>query len=109
DALVRAVSNPTSGSYRHFITPARYRARFAPTASDVRVVRRWLSGAGLRVSGVGAGNRYVAVRGTVAQAERAFGVRMGLFRRGGRTVLAPAGNLSVPAGLSEKVLGVVGL
>src|SRR3954452_1594202 len=31
DAAIRTVSTPGSPSYRHFLTPAQYRTRFAPT------------------------------------------------------------------------------
>src|SRR5437588_9628916 len=32
EALARAVSNPHSSSYRHYLTPAQFRQQFAPTA-----------------------------------------------------------------------------
>ena len=52
---VLAVSTPGSAQYRHFITPAQYRARYAPTAGEVSAVSAWLQGAGMRVSGVAGG------------------------------------------------------
>jgi subtilase family serine protease len=33
EALARAVSDPKSKSYRHYLTPAQFRQQFAPTAS----------------------------------------------------------------------------
>src|SRR5690349_16798999 len=45
-AAVRAVSTPGSPSYRLFITPAQYRAQFAPTADTVAAVSSWLAGTG---------------------------------------------------------------
>src|SRR3954463_14553897 len=67
------VTTPGSSGYRHFITPAQYAARFAPSAAEVTAVEQWLVSAGLRVTGVGSGNRYVAASGTTAAAEQAFG------------------------------------
>jgi subtilase family serine protease len=107
--LVDAVSDPSSPQYGQFITPEEYRSRFGPTEAGVNAVKTWLAGAGLRTTGVGAGNRYVAVGGDVAAAEKAFGVTMRLYRRDGEQAIAPAGDLSLPQGLSDTVLGVVGL
>jgi subtilase family serine protease len=109
DALANAVSDPSSPQYGQFITPEQYRSRFGPTDADVNAVKDWLTGAGLRVTGVGAGKRYVVLSGDVDAAQRAFGVTLELYRHGGTQALAPAGDLSLPQGLSDKVLGVVGL
>lgn len=107
--LVDAVSDPSSPQYGKFISPDQYRSRFGPTDADVKAVKNWLTGAGLRVTSVGEGRRYVALSGNVASAQKAFGVKFKLYRHAGHLTLAPAGNLSLPKGLSDKVLGVVGL
>lgn len=109
DSLVEAVSDPSSSKYREFLTPNQYRSRFGSTKDQVNQVRSWLTGAGLSVAGVGAGNRYVAVRGDVAQAQKAFGVTLKLYHYKGKEALAPSGDLTLPKGLSDKVLGVTGL
>jgi len=109
NALVDAVSDPSSPQYGQFITPGEYRSRFGPADAGVNTVKKWLTGAGLRVTGVGAGKRYVALSGDAAAAERAFGVTLKLYRHGGEQALAPAGELSLPQDLSDKVLAVVGL
>jgi subtilase family serine protease len=109
NTLVGAVSDPSSPQYGQFITPEEYGARFGPTEADVDAVKRWLTGSGLRVTDVGAQRRYVVLSGDVSAAQKAFGVTLRLYRHGGEQALAPAGNLSLPQGLSDKVLGVVGL
>ena len=109
DALVDEISDPSSPHYGQFITPDQYRSRFGPTDADVNAVKKWLTGTGLRVTDVGAGNRYVAVSGNVDQAQRAFGVALKLYRYRGEQALAPAGDLSVPQRLADKVLGITGL
>ena len=106
-ALVHEVSDPASPSYRQFLSPADYTARFAPTADDVASVRQWLTGAGLHVDSVGAGNRYVAVSGNVQHADAAFGTELDQFRHQGQARTAPATTVTVPAGLH--VLTVTGL
>jgi subtilase family serine protease len=109
NAAIRAVSTPGSASYRHFLTPAQFRARFGPTPRTIASVESWLRGAGMRVTGLGSDNRYVTAAGTAAAAERAFSVKLAMFQRGSRVVRAPVGDARVPKGLRSAVLGVTGL
>ena len=62
-ALAKAVSDPTSSQYRHYLTHSQYVAQFAPTAAQVASVKTWLTGAGLTVETVGPDNHYLAVTG----------------------------------------------
>ncbi|HEY2576625.1 MAG TPA: protease pro-enzyme activation domain-containing protein [Streptosporangiaceae bacterium] len=71
-AYATAVSDPRSGLYRHYLTPAQVQRWFGPDRQQVAAVRSWLTLAGLRVTAVTP--RYLAVTGTAAQAGRAFGV-----------------------------------
>ena len=108
-AAVLAVSTPGSTSYRHFLTPQQYRATYAPSAAAVSSVRNWLTSAGLKVDGVGPGNRYVSVSGAVKAAERAFGAQIERYDHRGVTVQAPASVLTVPSSLAGRVLTITGL
>ena len=103
------MSTPGSASYRHFLTPAQYRARYEPTAAAVASVSAWLRSAGLRITGVEASHRYVSAGGSVAAAERAFGAKLNVYRHAGTLVRAPSSNARVPAGVAGSVLGVTGL
>jgi subtilase family serine protease len=105
--FVAAVSDPSSRQYRHFLTPARYRARFGPSADQVRAVTAWLSSAGLTVTATN--QHFVAVRGDAGAAGRAFGTALHAYADGGARHYAPAGPVTVPAALSAAVLGVTGL
>jgi subtilase family serine protease len=51
EAVARAVSDRKSAAYRHFLTPAALRTRYAPTPATVSVVRNWLQGQGLQLLG----------------------------------------------------------
>src|SRR5690349_3929251 len=51
---LQAVTTPGNASYRHFLTPAQYSQRFAPSNTEVAQVRAWLQSAGLKVTGVAA-------------------------------------------------------
>jgi subtilase family serine protease len=108
-AALMAVSTPGSAQYRHFLTPAQYRARFAPSSAAVAAVRSWLAGTGVRVNQTAFGNRYVAATGTSAAVHAAFGVTENLYRHDGRIERAPSGDISVPAALAGRILGVTGL
>jgi subtilase family serine protease len=109
ERAAEAMSTPGSSSYHRFLTPTQYRARFGPTAGSVHAVAAFLRSAGLHVTRVGAGNRYVSFTGTVASAETAFGAQIARYRHNGRIVQAPSSALTVPASLSTSVLAISGL
>ena len=104
-----AVATPGSATYRHFLTPAQYRATYEPTQAAVASVSSWLRSSGLRVTGVEASHRYVSAGGSVAAAERAFGRKLNIYRHAGKLVRGPAGDARVPAAVAGSVLGVTGL
>jgi subtilase family serine protease len=108
-ALAQAVSDPKSGSYGQYLTPAQFRARFAPSQAQVGAVESWLRSEGFSVQYTPQNNHYVSAEGTVAQAAAAFGVSFGMYSVDGLTVRSPSSNVSVPSTLSGIVSGVVGL
>lgn len=108
-AYAAAVSNPRSSSYRHFLTPSDYQARFGATTAQTDQVAAYLSGAGLKVLGRTASGDAVTARGTVAQVNKAFHVTLGLYQHGSRVVQAPNASAQVPASLASIVLSVGGL
>ena len=63
-ALVRAVSTPGSVSYRHYLSTARWEARFSPSAAEVSTVRTWLRSQGFTVGAASLALRNAAVRGS---------------------------------------------
>src|SRR6266581_232831 len=79
EALARAVSDPRSKSYRHYLTPAQFRQQFAPTANQVAQVQSWLTSQGFTLVYTPANNHYVSAEGTVGQAQAAFGVSFGKY------------------------------
>jgi len=104
-----AVSTPGNAQYRHFLTPSQYFQRFGTTNSTVSAVKSWLTGAGLRVTATESHNRWIEVRGNVAQAEAAFGVSIDRYQHNGMTVQAPTGALSAPSTTASSVLTVLGV
>jgi subtilase family serine protease len=104
-----AVSNPHSASYRQFLTPAQYTARFAPTASAAAVAAGWLRSEGLSVDTTTPHRTLVAAHGPASVVAAAFHTSFGLFRVGGGLLRAPLTDPLVPAGLGGIVAGITGL
>ncbi|HEY2443488.1 MAG TPA: S53 family peptidase [Streptosporangiaceae bacterium] len=110
-AYAAAVATPGSGLYRHYLTAAQLRARYGPSGAQVAAVESWVRSAGLRVTGASRGiGGYVSVRGSVAAASRAFGVRFGMFKGpDGHVYRAPRGSATAPSTVAGDVLTVSGL
>lgn len=103
-----AVSTPGNPTYRKFLTPAQYRARFSPIAGDAAAVSSWLKSQGFTVGGVPDNRKYVEATGTLAQAAKSFNTSFGTYRVEGKTLRANTGPLSVPTSLGQ-VQAVLGL
>jgi len=108
-ATVANVSNPHSGSYRRFVTAAQYHARYDPTSASLNLVKQWLRDNGLTATGVEPSRRYIVVKGTVAAAQKAFGVAINRYNHDGKLVQANAAPLTVPVAIASSVLTVTGL
>jgi len=108
-SLATSIATPGSANYRQILSAAQYQAQYAPTAASVQAVSAFLGSNGLTVTATGAQDSYVAFTGTVAQAEKAFGVTINVYKRNGAKVQAPAGPVNLPVALASSVLTVEGL
>ena len=109
NSLAQAVSDPSSSQYGQYLTPAQYDTQFAPTAAQVSAVSGWLAGAGLSIVTVGPDNHYVAVSGSAAAINAAFGTQLALYQVNGTQQQAPSSDLTVPSSIASTVLAVTGL
>ncbi len=107
--FVDRVSDPASPDYGHYLSAGEFRSRYAPSARAVAAARRFALAHGFRIEQVPANHHYVAISGTAADAESAFDVALHQLRVDGKTVHAPAGEPSIPQGLSRYVTQVSGL
>ena len=107
--LATDVSNPKSASYRHFLTPAQFRLKFAPSSTDIAAVQRWLKASGFTITHTPANRHFVAAQGTVAKVQAAFGATLNIYRVAGRQLRAPATNLSVPSSIAGLISGAIGI
>jgi kumamolisin len=103
------VSTPGSPGYGHYLTPARFTARFGPTPADVAAVRRFLTSAGLTVTSVSANRSVVDASGTAAVVSAAFHTTLGTYTDGRRTFYANDTPAALPASIAPIVSGVIGL
>ncbi|MCL2544136.1 MAG: S53 family peptidase [Nocardioidaceae bacterium] len=106
-ALATSVSTPGSADYGHFLTPAQFRSRFAPSSASVAEVKTWLKGQGFKVGAVPSNNKYVEASGTAAQAATTFDTSFAEYRVDGQQVRSNTAPLSVPSSLG--VQAVIGL
>src|SRR5438876_5931824 len=109
EALARAVSDPHSLSYHQYLTPEQFRQQFAPTVSQVTQVQNWLTSQGFTLVYTPANNHYVSAKGTVGQAQAAFGINFGMYNANGLTLRSPSADVSIPSSLAGVVGGVIGL
>ena len=109
ETLAMAVSDPKSASYRHYLTPAQWRASFAPTTGTVGAVTSWLRSQGLSATDDSANHRILTVSGTAGAVEQAFGTTLKDFSRNGEVVHAQVSPVSVPSSLAGSVDDVMGL
>jgi kumamolisin len=80
DTLLSDLYDPSSASYRHFLTVAEFTARFGPSQKDYDDVLTFARLSGFQVTGGSRDGMDVQVRGPVSAVERAFHVHMRTFR-----------------------------
>jgi len=75
-SFLKELYDPTSPSYRQFLTVPEFTARFGPTQADYDAVVRFAENYGLQVIGGSRDSMDVQVKGPVAAIETAFHVNM---------------------------------
>jgi subtilase family serine protease len=108
-AFARAVSDPADASYGRFLTPAQWRARFAPADATLAAVTTWLRSAGLEVGAVPADRVVVPARGPAGVVAAAFGTTFGRYAVAGLALRAPDRAPRVPLALARLGVAVRGL
>ncbi len=101
------LQNPTSPTYHQWTTPAGFAARFGPSAADLARVTAYLKSSGFQVSAADTVTRGIDFTGSVVQAERAFGVRIGITQDGQN--FANLDDPSLPADVAPAVSAIQGL
>ena len=91
DTFLSEVTDPTSSSYRHFLTPAEFTTRFGPTQQDYDAVVKYAMANGLTIVGGSRDGMEVQVKGPVSAVERALHLTMRTYQHPteGRTFYGP--------------------
>jgi len=112
-ATIDALYDPTSSSFRRYLTPAELLAAHAPKEADVAVVSAWLAGHGFEVPFVATNRVLIEFTGTIAAFEAAFDTEVHIFLRSADattsrdTLFAPGRPLTVPAAIASQIDGVL--
>jgi subtilase family serine protease len=108
-ALQQAVSDPSSPSYRHFLTAAQWEKRFSPTQASVDAVSSWLRAQGIAVEAVTPDRMTVQASAPAATVEKAFATTLGEYRQHGHVVRLSSAALKVPSNLVALISGITGV
>jgi len=112
-ATLKAISDPASSSYGHWLTNAEFDARYAPARSSVTAVQAWLRSEGFQVTKTLPSGMYVEASGSVAQVESTFGTSVHNYTYLGKNVHANNSQLSLPSGtpsaVTSAISGVIGI
>src|SRR5580704_11198010 len=89
--LLQELYDPSSLSYRHFLTVEEFTSRFGPTPEDYDSVIHFAEANGLTVVGTSRNRVNLDVTGSVASIEQAFHITMGVYQHPTekRTFFAP--------------------
>lgn len=109
DQLLLDQQNPSSPSFRHWLTPEEFADRFGLTGADHSKVAAWLSSEGLTVQESARGRNWIAFAGTAAQVGNSLHTAFHRYRIAGATHVANSSDPSVPEALSDVVAGFLGL
>ena len=91
DRFLQELGDPSSPSYRHFLTASEFTAQFGPSEEDYDALTRYATSNGLQVVGGSRDGMDLQVEGPVAAIQTAFHVSMGVYQHPteNRTFYAP--------------------
>jgi subtilase family serine protease len=91
ESFLSEVYDPSSPSYRHFLTVPEFSARFGPTEKDYAAVVQFAKANGMQVTGGTRDGMEVQVKGPVSAIQAAFHVNLHTYQHPteGRTFFAP--------------------
>src|SRR3954463_12857158 len=99
DAYVASLYDPASSTYRQFLDPAAFRARFGVPAATRAAAESWLHAQGLTTTEIEGATDYVLATGSAAKVQSAFATTLNTYSYNGRTLYANTTAPAVPASL----------
>ena len=79
-SFLQDVHNPSSSSYRHFLTVDEFTRMYGPSENDYEQLRQWAEANNFKVTATSRNNLILQVTGSAADVERALHVTMNLYR-----------------------------
>ncbi len=91
DSFLKELYEPSSASYRKFLTVEQFTEKFGPSQADYDAVIRFAEANGFKVVGTSRNRVNVDIKGSVASIEKAFHLTLGVYQHPteGRTFFAP--------------------
>ena len=109
-AEVRAVSDPNSPEYRHFLTPAQFAQRFGAAPATIARVATAFRHEGLTVGTPSSTGLSLPVSGTVAQIQAALSTPIQRYHlASGKTGYDNTSDPQVPVTVAPQIQGILGL
>ena len=109
NAFLAQLSDPTSPSYRRWLTPAQFGAQFGPEPAQIAAAKGYVEAQGLQVTEIAASGLRMSVTGTVTQVEAAFAPALHSFQTGSRMAYANTAVPAVPSALTSTIERIGGL
>src|SRR5271154_134087 len=109
DQFLHDLYDPHSSNFHKFLSQRQIADRFGPSRADYNSVLRWMRSNGFKLERGSKSRLTITMRGTRAQAERAFDVRIADYRIGSRTFRANDGDPALPIQLASRVQSIAGL
>lgn len=108
-AYLRDVYDPRSPDFHRFLSQAQLSGRFGPSENDYRQVWNYLQTQGFQLAEGSVNRMTLTMRGTRAQAEQAFGIRIDDYRIGNRAFYANDGDPALPPAIAARIQAIAGL
>ena len=110
DQFVQDVATPGSSRYGCYLTPAEFAARYGASQIAYNSVVAWAKSNGLTVTKTSLSRQSLALSGTAAQVQLAFGVKLNNYVDAtGKAFYSAATEPQMPAALAGFVHGVYGM
>ncbi len=114
DQLLAGQMTAGSPSYRQWVTPTEFAAKFGPTDEEIEQVRTWLESQGLEVSQVSASRLQIRVTGSSSRVAAAFEVELRQYRTAATngvmtSYFATTQAASIPKKVGAFISGISGL
>ncbi len=109
-AALKAINDPHSASYHHYLSEGQIATQFGATQADVARVTAALTSAGLTPGALTSDRLLLGAQGTVARLDAFFGVEIDAYHDAtGAQLYAPTAAPRLPASIASAVSGVLGL